>query len=72
MFCGWIFGWFPCQDLLRYKQTYNLKTGVVRSCELRYDMCLVFEISGGWEGFEGRMGNTTLIHSNDDKIEQDI
>jgi len=22
----------------RYKQTYNLKTGVVRSCELRYDM----------------------------------
>ena len=22
----------------RYKQTYNLNTGVVRACELRYDM----------------------------------
>ena len=27
-----------CQTFDRYKQTYNLKTGVVRSCELRYDM----------------------------------
>ncbi|CAJ1328955.1 unnamed protein product [Effrenium voratum] len=28
-------GYTTCQ---KYKQTYNLKTGVVRSCELRYDM----------------------------------
>mmetsp|Transcript_118570 Transcript_118570/g.166721 ORF Transcript_118570/g.166721 Transcript_118570/m.166721 type:complete len:168 (+) Transcript_118570:23-526(+) len=30
-----ITGYTTCQ---KYKQTYNLKTGIVRSCELRYDM----------------------------------
>ncbi|CAK9115743.1 unnamed protein product [Durusdinium trenchii] len=34
-------------ELLRYKQTYNLKTGVVRSCELRYDM-YSFKSAAGW------------------------
>ena len=37
----------------------------------------IWHVSRFWDfwrffGFEGRMGNTTLIHSNDDKIEQEI
>ncbi|CAK9052573.1 unnamed protein product [Durusdinium trenchii] len=37
-------GYTTCQ---KYKQTYNLKTGVVRSCELRYDM-YSFKSAAGW------------------------